>query len=258
MVLKIALVRNRACVTGSVLIIAFASISVDACAAMRLDQMKLLKGSAQLELTIDSLLSSCGLPAAIVDQGPPSGPRQSIKWRNVGMRLSALDWTVLYGESTRTSRASAGWTNDAESSYRCAGGLSRLSFASKGHVGILSVTKKPHDFGYITTYTVPKSLFKAHKVVGVEATLVKSFPVSTLRDRYGLPDEVFKQPGGREKYRYWVHTLRDHRPELLYAVDFEIDGAGVKTYAISTSGMDFVQQRLDSMLKQWERDYVLD
>lgn len=242
----------------------FALASVVACfpvmaaAAMKLEQMKSLKGAAQLEITVDTLLRSCGLPAAIVDHGPAEGAKQHVKWQGVAMRLSALDWDAVYGTLQPKPGKTEGWANGGEFDSRCTSGLSQVLLHAKGHVGVLSVTKKAQGFGYITTYREPKNLYQAHKVIAVKATLTSGLPVSTLVGRYGQPDEVLKRPGSKDNFRYWVLTLRDNRPELLYAVDFEIDNGSCKTYAISSSGVDFVQQRLDVLLKQWERDYVLD
>lgn len=227
-------------------------------AAMTLGQMRLLAGAAQLELTLDQLFRSCGLPAAIVDHGPADGAKQRTNWQGVDMRLSAMDWDAVYGIRQRKPGKTEGWVNRGKVDERCISGLSELLFHAKGRVGVLTVTKKARGFGYITAYREPKSLYTAHKVVGLKVMLTRSLPVSTLVGRYGQPDEISKWPGARDNYRYWVVTRRDHRPESLYAVDFEIDDGTAKTYAISTSGVDFVQQRLDSLLNQWERDYVLD
>ena len=232
--------------------------SVQAVAAMTLEQMKSFRGTAQLEMTVDSLLASCGLPAAIMDGGPADGAKQHLNWQGAGMRLSTLDWDVVYGKQQREPGKHGGWTNRKQYDLRCASGLSQLQFHAKGHVGVLSVTKKPHDSGYTTTYAEPKNLYKAHKVVSFKAVLAKGLPVSTLISRYGQPDQVLKRPGGGDQFRYWVLTLRDRRPESLHAVDFEIDNAIARSYAIGGSDVDFVQQRLDTLLKQWERDYVLD
>ena len=240
--------------------LAFASccFSGGAIAAMTLEQMKSLKGSAQLEITVDQLFRGCGLAALIVDHVPTDGAKQRINWRGETMRLSAMDWDAVYGAQQRKPGAVKGWVNRGKSDARCTSGLTRLLFHTKGHVGVLTVTKKTQGLGYITTYNEPKELFKAHKVVSAEATLAMSLPVSALVGRYGQPDEVLKQAGARDKFRYWVVTLRGHRPESLYAVDFEIDNSTCKTYVISTSDVDFVRQQLDSLLRQWEKEYILD
>ena len=61
-----------------------------ASAAMTLDQMKLLEGAAQLELTVDKLFRQCGLPAAISDQGLASGEKQDVHWGGATFRLSLI------------------------------------------------------------------------------------------------------------------------------------------------------------------------
>lgn len=250
--------RIRTCMAVCALAFASCCFSGGAIAAMTLDQMKSLKGASRLEITVDRLFQDCGLASAIVDHGPADNAKQGINWRGVAMRLSATDWDVVYVTGQRKPGTAEGWFNRGKADTRCTSGLTQLLIHTKGQVGVLTVTKKTQGLGYITTYDIPKDLYKAHKVVGVEATLTRSLPVSTLAGRYGQPDEVIKQPGIRGRFRYWVVTLHGHRPETLYAVDFEIDDNTCKTYSISTSDADFVQQRFESLLRQWERDYVLD
>lgn len=250
--------RIRVCMAVCALASASCCFSSGAVAAMTLKQMKSLKGAAQLEITVDQVFRSCGLAVAIVDHGSADAAKQPINWRGAAMRLSEMNWDAVYGSRQRKPEIAEGWVNRGKADMRCTSGLTRLLFHAKGDVGVVTVTKKTQGFGYITTYQVPKDLFKAHKVVGAEAALTKSLPVSALVGRYGQPDEVVKQPGAKDNFRYWVVTLRGHRPESLYAVDFEIDNSTCKTYVISTSDVDFVQRRLESLLRQWEKDYVLD
>ena len=233
-------------------------LPVGASAAMTLSHMKALKGTAQLEITVDKLFGRCGLPAAVVDHGRVTGEKQSVDWHGTAMHLSAMDWDAVYGMRQPKVGKPEAWINVGKLDSRCINGLSQLVLKAKGNVGVLRVTKKAQGFGYDTSYWVPKNLYKAHKVLGIRATLTQSLAVATLVGRYGQPDEILKQSAPGEKFRYWVLTRRDHRPELLYAVDFEIDSGGSRTYAISSSGVDFVQQRLEKLLQQWERDYVLD
>ena len=221
---------------------------------MTLAQMNSLGGAAQLETTVDQLFRNCGLPAAMIDHGPADGAKQRIQWRGATMSLSAMDWSAVYGMPQR----GAGWVNEAKPEKRCTSGLSRMLFHTKGNVGVLSMKKKPQGIGYVTDYVVPKDQFKAHKVVALNATMASSLPVSTLVERYGKPDEVLKQPGNKDRFRYWVLVLRGQRPETLHAVDFTVENGMSKDFMISTSGTDFVQQRLEVMLREWERDYVLD
>jgi hypothetical protein len=258
MVAKDIMRRIRVCMAACSLAFVNCCFSGGAIAAMTLDQMKSLKGASRLEITVDQLFQDCGLATAIMDHGPADGAKLPINWRGATMRLSGMDWDVLYGKRQPQPGTDGGWVNRGKTDTRCTSGLSRLLIHTKGQVGVLTVTKKTQGLGYITAYDIPKDLYKAHKVVGVEATLTRNLPVSTLVGRYGQPDEVLKQPGVRGRFRYWVVTLHGHRPESLYAVDFEIDDNTCKTYSISTSDADFVQQRLESLLRQWERDYVLD
>ena len=236
MVMKSAQGNLSECLTASVCAIGLACFPVSASAAMKLEQMKLLNGAAQLDLTVETLIASCGLPAAILDHDPAAGAKQSIHWRGVGMRLSAQDWDAVYGSVPRKLDKSEGWVNPGQPANRCNSGLTQLQFAAKGHAGVLTVTKRPNDIGYITTYTEPKNLYRAHKVIGAKASLANDLPVAKLISRYGQPDELIKQPGSRESYRYWVLTLRENRPDTLYAVDFKIENGATKTYAISTRG----------------------
>jgi hypothetical protein len=258
MVVKGVMGKVAVCIAICVSAIANCCFSGDAIAAMTLDQMKSLKGASRLEITVDQLFQDCGLAAAIVDHGLANGTKLPINWRGTTMRLSAMDWDAVYGKRRSEPGTAWGWVNRSKIDTRCTSGLSQLLLHTKGQVGVLTVTKKTQGLGYITKYDIPKDLYKAHKVVGVEATLARSLPVPTLVGRYGQPDEVLKQPGIRDRFRYWIVTLHGHRPESLYAVDFEVDDNICKTYSISTSDADFVQQRLESLLRQWEKDYVLD
>ncbi len=250
--------RSRVCMAVCALASVTCCFSGGAIAAMTPEQMKSLKGAAQLEITVDQLFRRCGLAEAIVNHGSAVNAKQGINWRGVAMRLSATDWDAVYGTGQRKPGTAEGWFNQGKADVRCTSGLTRLLFHANGNVGFVTVTKKTQGFGYITTYQVPKDLFKAHKVVGAEVTLKRSIPVSTLAGCYGQPDEVIKQPGANENFRYWVVTLRGQKPESLYAVDFEIENSASKTYVIRTSGVDFVQRRLELLVREWERDYVND
>lgn len=232
--------------------------SAGALAAMTPEQMTSLKGAAQLELSVDKLLRRCGLPAAILDSAAATVTKQRIQWQGVDMRLSALDWDIVYATRQPKPVKPPAWVNPGEIDDRCSAGLVKLQFTAKGHVGVLTVTKKPDGFGYITRYTEPESLYRAHKLTAAKASLPKGLPVSDLTSRYGQPDDVVRRPGNLDVHRYWVLTLRETRPETLHAVDFEIDRGVSKTYAISTTGVDFVQRQLEALLRKWERDYVLD
>lgn len=233
-------------------------IPKDADAAMSLEQMKSLKGAAQLEITLEKLFQRCGLPARIFDHGPADGTKNLLKWRNETMRLSATDWDVIYGTQQPKLKNINGWVNGEKLDNRCMSELSQLQLNAKGHVGVLNTVKKNQGFGYITTYKEPKDLFKAHKVISIMATLSRNFAVSTLTGRFGWPDEVINVDAARSDYRYWVVGMREQRPESLYAVDFHINSGICISYVISTRGFAFVQQRLDLLVRQWEKNYIMD
>ena len=224
-------------------------------------QLNALRGAAQLELAVDELLRTCGLPTAISDRGPDGRvprTRHRIAWGDTAMRLAATDWRVTYGLRGPGLTSADGWVNPAGAGSGCLADLSQVHFDAKGHVGVLTVTKKPDGIGYVTTYRVPDDLFKSHKVVAVTSLLGAGLAQAALLTRYGAPDEVLPLPGGRRALRYWVATVRDRRPERLYAVDFEVDKGVAASYQIRTSGVEIVQQRLDGLLRKWEREHVLD
>lgn len=97
MVLRNVIGRLRMCLAVYVLASASFCFPVNANASMTLDQMKLLKGATQLEMTVDQLFLSCGLPATIVDHVPADGVRQHLDCHGVDMRLSAMDCDAVYG-----------------------------------------------------------------------------------------------------------------------------------------------------------------
>ena len=109
-------------------------------------------------------------------------------------------------------------------------------------------------------WRVPDELYAAHKVVGLSGRWKIRMPLSRLRERYGNPDEVV-QHAGVAFHRYWVIAKNNKQmPISLHAVDFEIgtDGQTCARYTVHTSEVGFVQQKLDALMRQWEKDYVLD
>jgi hypothetical protein len=254
MVLK----RLFCCLKTSMAVLACCYFSSGAVAAMTLDQMKSLKGAAQLEITVDRLFLNCSMPASILDHGSSHDAKQSLQRQGASMHLSAMDWDIVYGNVLHKPGITAGWVNRIKSDQRCTSGLSQLLFRARGDVGVLEVTKNKKGIGYTTAYHIPADAYKAHKVVGVEAVLARAIPVSQLRARYGEPDEDLRQAADKEKLRYWVVTLRNQRPELLYAVDFVIDKGACENVIISSTGVDFVQHKLDFLLRDWEKNYILD
>ena len=185
---------------------------------------------------------------------------RSVSRRTVTMRLSDMDWEIVYGAAPRNTGGSAGWSNPHPPGANCLSDVAWLVFRAKGGVGVLTARKNPEGFGYVTTYRVPDNLFEAHRVVGVRVGVSKRIPIAILVSRYGPADEVLGMPGGKERHRYWVLTRNEHRPESLHAVDFEIDNGdrSCGAYDISTAGTDFVAERLETLLREWEKDSLLD
>ncbi len=139
-------------------------------------------------------------------------------------------------------------------------GTAWMVFDAKGRAGVLTVTPKAIGHGYSTTYRVPRDLYKAHKVVAVTIGLAQPTPAAAIAKRYGRPDEIGAVARGTKRYRYWILVRRDERPDSLHAVDFEVDSGAQesRSYILSTDGADFVAERLTGLLREWERDYVLD
>ena len=229
--------------------------------AMSLAQMQTLAGTRLLGLRVDALLRRCGLPATIVLAANAPHARRALHWAGATMRLSSADWDLAYGDRSRAAPHEPAWTNPARGRGACLSPLSKLVLHAKGHSGILSVRKRADDRGYVTTYRVPADLYAAHQVVSLSGRWKTGMLVSGLRTRYGEPDEIVKDGSGAQWHRYWVVEKNNKQmPVSLHAVDFEI-GDGGKTcarYVVRTSGVEFVQQRLDALLRQWETAYVLD
>lgn len=228
---------------------------------MTLEQMKSLEGASLLHLTADRLLSRCGLPGFIVDKAGPADTKRSVSRRGARMRLSTADWKIHYGGTApRGAGKPEGWFNASTSRSRCLSGAVRLAFDAKGQIGVVSVTKRPDGVGYDTVYRVSDDPFRSHKITAVKVELRSGFPAATLVRLHGPPDEIVATPGGREHHRYWVLAHVHQRPDSLHAVDFEI-ASGDRTcraYRISAAGIDWVDERMESLLRQWERDHVLD
>ena len=228
--------------------------------AMDTGQMQALAGTELLGLRADAVFRRCGLPAVVADAPDGTQKKRAVRWGKAAMRLSAADWELQYGHERPHEPRPKGWTNPAPGSSACLPGLSELVLHAKGNAGILSVKKRADNKGYITTYRVPDNLYAAHLVVGVTARWKTGMPVSSLQKRYGDPDEVVTDRGV-QFHRYWVVEKNNKQmPISLHAVDFEI-GDGGKTcarYIVHTSDVEFVQQKLDALMRQWEKDYVLD
>lgn len=228
--------------------------------AMSLEQLKTLAGTALLELRVDAVLNRCGLPAAIVDTADVSQQRQAIRWKDVQMNLSSLKWDVIYSRRREAARHDNGWVNPGAGSAVCLSGLSGLVLHAKGDVGFLTVRKRADNQGYRTSYDIPRDIYVAHQVIGLTGRWKQAVPIAKLQAQYGKPDEVLVGEGGIKHYRYWVVVKQKQMPISLHAVDFEVkETEPVCThYTVHTTGVEFVQEKLDALLRQWEKDYVLD
>jgi len=230
--------------------------------AMSPDQMKKLAGAGLLGLPADAVFRRCRLPAAIVDAVDPSHKKRTVRWGEATMQLSASDWNLLYGRRQRPTPRESAWINSGPGGNAClSADLSELVLRAKGGSGVLSVKKRADNQGYVTTYRVPDDLYAAHRVTEVTGRWKTGLPIAEVRQRYGDPDEVVKD-GDRVRFnRYWVIERNDKQmPTSLHAVDFEIDRGGKTAtgYILRSSDVEFVQQKLDALLRQWEKDYVLD
>jgi len=228
--------------------------------AMSFDQMKMLAGTALLELRVDAVLRDCGLPSAVADTAELPQQRQAIRWKDIQMKLSSMKWEIIYSRQRDVVVHETGWINPNSGSVACLTGLSGLVLHAKGDAGILSVTKRADNKGYLTSYDVPKDLYTAHQVIGLTGSWKQGMPISRIQERYGKPDEVLDGEGGIKRYRYWVVAKQKEMPISVHAVDFEVKGAEkfCTKYIVQTSGFEFVQEKLDALLRDWERDYVLD
>jgi len=227
--------------------------------AMSLDQMKALAGTGLLGLRVDEVFHRCGLPAAIADSADSAHKKRPVRWGDVSMALSSMEWDLLYGRQHADARK-PDWANAGPAGGPCLSDLSELVVHAKGERGVLSVRKRADKQGYVTTYQVPDNPYAAHQVVEVTGRWMAAMAVSGLHERYGKPDEILSDRG-RQIHRYWVVEKNNQQmPISLHAVDFEIDAGGKTTarYVVQSDGIEFVQQKLDALLRQWEKDYVLD
>ena len=228
--------------------------------AMRPDQMNMLAGTALLDLRVDAALKICGLPSVIRDAADTPPLRNTIQWGDVGMKLSSMKWELVYSRQQDTVDHENGWINPDSGSVTCLPDLSGLVLYAKGNAGFLSVKKKHDSMGYVTTYRVPDNLYLAHQVTGLSGNLKQAMPVSTILQQYGNPDEILDAAKGIKHYRYWVVVKQKAMPVSLHAVDFEVKETSNTSiqYSVYTDGTEFVQDKLDALMREWERDYVLD
>jgi hypothetical protein len=226
--------------------------------AMTIEQMKALPGARLLELPLDQVFKTCGLPTAIADLGAAHDAKAKLRWRTAEMSLSRGEWDVLYTRQ-REDRVQDGWLNAGNTGAECLADVSRLALRSR-EIGTVRVTKKAHDFGYVTQYQVPSDALRAHRVVGIDAGFANPVLASVLVGKHGKPDEVIGIQPGEKLFRYWVVEHHKQMPVSAFAVDFRFDKAEkfVVTFAVSTDNVGFVRERLDQLLTEWEKMYVLD
>jgi len=228
--------------------------------AMDLARMRSLAGASLLDLRVDALFKQCGLPSVIVDTADDPKERKALHWKRVDMTLSSKNWEIHYSRKLPAPGSAVGWRNPTMPDVTCLANLAILVLDTKGESGILSVKKRDDGQGYITTYKVPDNLYAAHQVVGITATLGRSMPSPELAKAYGPPTEIIKREGGISIHRYWVIHRDGKMPLSAYAVDFEVNNMS-KTcdrYAAYASGVKFVQDKLDALIHQWEKVYVID
>ena len=171
-----------------------------------------------------------------------------------------MRWEMVYSIQHHATYRGSAWINAGFVSATCLSGLSGLVIHAKGDVGILSVSKRADNKGYNTSYLVPDDLYSAHQVIGLTGSWKQGMPVSRIRERYGKPDEILDGESGIKHFRYWIVVKQKQMPTAAYSVDFEVKSTEklCTEYTVYTNGSEFVQEKLDALQRQWERDYVLD
>lgn len=226
--------------------------------AMQPGQLQTLPAAPLLDKRVDAVFKQCGLPAAIDDSAAPDTKRQALHWEATPMQLSAQPWTLHYSR-VPVANAAAAWRHPQSGSADCLAGLAQLVITTKGEAGFLTVKKRPDNNGYITTYTVPDDLFNAHQVIGIHGHWLQDKTAAEIRASFGEPDEILDITEG-SRYRYWIVQRDNTMPMSAQAVEFDISGPGktCRTFAVYTSGTGFVQEKLDALIEQWQRVFVLD
>jgi len=228
--------------------------------AMSIAQMRTLTGAGLLDLRVDKVFRHCGLPASIAD-ADASREKRAVRWGKAPMHLSAGDWDLAYVPRRHATPGKEGWINPHPGHSSCLAGLAALVLHANGASGILSVRKRADNHGYVTTYRVPDDPYDAHQVSAVTGRWKTGVPVSRLLKRYGKPDEILKDSAGVALHRYWIVEKNNRQmPISLHAVDFEIGHGGLtcSRYIVRTRGVGIVQQKMDALMRQWEKGYVLD
>ena len=225
--------------------------------AMTVEQMKGLKGADMLGLRVDEIFTNCGLPEAIVDKGDNSANKKKILWGNVKMELSDGNWEIIYqnNRNEKIMRPANGWTNPNPAQSKCFSGLSRVILYTQGGIGIVKINKQMHK----TTYSIPRSLYKSHVVIGLKVYLHTPISVAEIIRKYGVSYDVVESNKNLKIIRFWVDVEVSLMPTDLYAVDFEITNVNNTSvaYMIATTNFDFVLERHKMLMEQWEK-YGID
>lgn len=229
--------------------------------ALTIKQMQALTGTKLLGLRVNTLFRDCGLPSAILDPTAASQNSHKIRWEDVKMTLSPMEWDLAYTRKQDIAVHESGWVNPHPEGIACLADLSDLTVYAKGDVGFLSVKKRTDNQGYRTSYRVPHNLYTAHQVIGISGRWKLGMPISILRKIFGNPDEVLDKGGGIKHYRYWVVVKNNKEmPVSVHAVDFEVTDTGkvCTRYSVKTDGFEFVLEKHDALMREWEKYYVLD
>jgi len=225
--------------------------------AMRIEQLKQLRGADLLDVRVSEIFTRCGLPDAVLDRGQSSAIKHDIQWDNISMKLSDGNWDLIYRNSDNpgTGNPVSGWINPAPARSRCFSGLSGVTLFTEGGAGILEIDKVKHK----TTYTIPDNLFEAHKVIGTSVSLIAPLSLGEITSTYGRAYETLKNSEQSRIIRYWVLVESSQMPIALYAVEFEINKADntCRNYRIASSSYDFVSRKFDEFTKAWEK-YGID
>ena len=225
--------------------------------AMRIEQLKQLRGADLLDVRVSEIFTRCGLPDAVLDRGQSSAIKHTIQWDNISMKLSDGNWDLIYrnGDDPGTDNPGNGWINPHPARSRCFSGLSGVTLFTEGGAGILEIDKVKHK----TTYTMPDNLYAAHKVIGSRVSLLTPLSFEHITGTYGRAYEAVNESKNYRIIRYWVLVESSQMPIALYAVDFEISNADntCRNYRIANSNYDFVSRKFEEYTNAWDK-YGID
>jgi len=242
---------------AKLLIVASLSVPPGTGYTMTIEQMKQLRGADLLDLRADEIFTKCGLPDVVIDHSTSSSINKNIDWNNITMNLSDGDWDLLYRNSRDTEAKSPvnGWINPSPAKSKCFSVFSLVTLFTQGGSGILKIDKKLHK----TTYTVPEDLYKTHRMIGYNASLITPLSLVEIIGTYGRNDETVEKDKNSRIIRYWVLVESSQMPVALYAVDFEINNIDntCVAYRVVNSEYDFVRRKFEEFTEMWER-YGID